>query len=260
MLLNRSPKPGHRAGRTEPGIAFARDSRRAIFHDRPNRFVAVIRVDGGLARAHVADPGRLTELLLPGAELIVDPAPRPRKTDFTVRAVRSGDTWVGIDSRVPNRLTGLALESRYFGFLPEYRGFRPEVTYPGGRVDFMLETDRGPLFLEVKGCTLVVAGVGAFPDAPTARGRRHLRHLIERARTGLPAALLFVAGRDDLQAVRANHETDPEFADLFDEAASTGVLLAGYSCRASESGIRLARPLPVIAGPPDPRRAGGAQR
>ena len=212
---------------SNPRVSFAADRRRAVFHDRPNRFVATIRVAGRQARAHVADPGR---------------------TEFTVRAVRTGDTWVGIDSRVPNRLTGLALARHYFDFLPDYQSFRAEVTYPGGRVDFTLTTVPGPLFLEVKGCTLVIDGRGRFPDAPTERGRRHLRHLIDRAATGLPSALLFVAGRDDLEAVGANHETDPEFAALLDEAAATGVLLAAYSCRVDESGIRLARPLPVIAG------------
>jgi sugar fermentation stimulation protein A len=203
-------------------------------------------VAGRLVRAHVADPGRLCELLVPGAELIVDPATRPRRTEFTVRAVRTGATWVGIDSRVPNRLTGLGLARRYFDFLPDYQSFRPEVTYPGGRVDFCLDTDAGPLFLEVKGCTLVIDGRGRFPDAPTERGRRHLRHLIDRAATGLPSALLLVAGRNDLEAVAANHETDPEFAALLNEAAATGVLLAAHSCQVDESGIRLARCLPVI--------------
>jgi sugar fermentation stimulation protein A len=233
---------------SSPRVSFAANRRRAVFCDRPNRFVARVRVAGRLARAHVADPGRLRELLVPGAELIVDPATPPRRTEFTVRAVRAGDTWVGIDSRVPNRLTGLALARRYFHFLPDYQSFRPEVVYDGGRVDFALATAAGPLFLEVKGCTLVIDGRGHFPDAPTERGRRHLRHLIERAATGLPSALLFVAGRDDLAAVGANRDTDLEFAALLDEAADTGVLLAAHSCLVDESGIQLARRLPVLTG------------
>lgn len=198
----------------------------------------------------MADPGRLEELLVPGAALIVEPAALPRKTDFTVRAVKYGSVWVGIDSRVPNALTRLALESHFFHFLPPYRSFRPEVNYPGGRVDFALETAAGQLFLEVKGCTLVEDGHGLFPDAPTTRGQRHLRHLIQRAAAGLPAALLFVAGRHDLQSVGPNDRTDPEFARLLREASAKGVILAAYSSRIDETGVSLAHPLSVRLSPP----------
>lgn len=228
-----------------PAIPYPAGIRLAGFIERPNRFVAIISVDGRRARAHVADPGRLLELLMPGVELLVEPALVPRSTEFTVRAVRHNSIWVGIDSRVPNALTRLALEQRFFQFLPPYESFRPEVSYPGGRVDFVLETDRGQLYLEVKGCSLVEAGHGLFPDAPTTRGRRHLQHLIDRALSGLPAALLFIAGRDDLDSVGPNRRTDPEFADLLRKAADVGVILAAYSCRIDETGVRLSRPLSV---------------
>ena len=251
-LLNRHP--GELPTGPPPASPFPAGIRRARFVARPNRFVAIILLDGRRARAHVADPGRLRELLIPGAELIVEPAPRPRKTEFTVRAVRHGSIWVGIDSRVPNALTRLALQRSFFPFLPPYQSFTPEVSYPSGRVDFVLDTATGPLVLEIKGCTLVEAGHGLFPDAPTARGRRHLQHLIQRAAAGLPAALLFIAGRDDLQSVGPNPRTDPEFAALLRQASGAGVILAAYSSRVDETGVRLAAPLTVRLSPPPPSK------
>lgn len=247
-LLNR--RSDQKSPDAPPAILYPVGIRRAEFIERPNRFVAIISVDGRQARAHVADPGRLIELLIPGVELLVEPALVPRRTDFTVRAVRHNSMWVGIDSRVPNAITRLALERHFFQFLPPYESFRPEVSYPGGRVDFVLDTPAGQLYLEIKGCSLVEAGHGLFPDAPTARGRRHLQHLIQRAASGLPAALLFIAARDDLKSVGPNRRTDPEFADLLHQASEAGAILAAYSCRIDESGVRLARPLSVSLSPP----------
>ncbi len=33
--------------------------------------------------------------------------------------------------------------------------------------------------MEVKGCTLEIDGVGYFPDAPTERGVKHIRELVQ---------------------------------------------------------------------------------
>ncbi|NIM52319.1 MAG: hypothetical protein GTN62_13575 [Gemmatimonadales bacterium] len=37
--------------------------------DRPNRFLVRCRLDGGSVAAHLPDPGRLSELLVPGRRL-----------------------------------------------------------------------------------------------------------------------------------------------------------------------------------------------
>ena len=42
---------------------------KGIFVDRPNRFVAHVKVDGRTETVHVKNTGRCRELLLPGAEV-----------------------------------------------------------------------------------------------------------------------------------------------------------------------------------------------
>ena len=42
---------------------------RAVFLDRPNRFLAHVRLDGQIEPVHVKNTGRCAELLIPGAEV-----------------------------------------------------------------------------------------------------------------------------------------------------------------------------------------------
>ena len=62
--------------------------------------------------------------------------------------------------------------------LAGYPTVRREVSFGRSRLDFLLEApDRRPCLVEVKSVTLVLDGLGCFPDAVTLRGRRHLVEL-----------------------------------------------------------------------------------
>lgn len=45
-----------------------------VYIDRPNRFTMVVDVDGEKKLAHLRDPGRLKELLIPGREVLLKKA------------------------------------------------------------------------------------------------------------------------------------------------------------------------------------------
>ena len=83
----------------------------ATYLRRPNRFVVEAKLGSGeIVPTHLADPGRLRELLVGGAELRLRPVPedKPRKTRFTVALVRSQDPpqrWVSghISAEPPGR-------------------------------------------------------------------------------------------------------------------------------------------------------------
>jgi hypothetical protein len=75
----------------------------ARFVRRQNRFLLQVRLEvtGRLADAHMADPGRLRELLLPGKRLWLRPAANPgRKTRWTAVLVESpsGEELVSLDT------------------------------------------------------------------------------------------------------------------------------------------------------------------
>jgi len=222
----------------------------ARFVARPNRFLAMVELDGAETEAHLPDPGRLKELLVPGARVWVRPVAGPgRKTSHTLTLVKSssGDL-VSVVTTYPNELVAEALQERSIAELVGWRIERREHRWGGSRFDFLLARGADRMLLEVKSVTLVEGERALFPDAITARGARHVRELGEAVEAGLAAAVLFVVQRQDARSVTAARAIDPAFADALREARSRGVRLLGYRCRVTTSEARLTDPVPVYVG------------
>ena len=220
----------------------------AVFLARPNRFLALAELDGRQVEAHVPDPGRLHELLVPGAAVRLRPAAaRGRRTAWDLVGVACPQGWVNIDSRLPNLLFHEAVRC---GRLEEFSNIAcvvPEYRYGGSVLDFLLEGGGPPCLVEVKGCTLAVDGLALFPDAPTARGARHLEELAKARREGLRACAVFVVKRPGARAFAANRDTDPVFASTLERAAEQGVEIIPYLAPWRGREIRLETRLPLRA-------------
>lgn len=219
----------------------------ARFVARPNRFAIVAERDGVELYCHIANPGRMRELLLPGVTLWLHSTPgEGRKTQHEVVLVAGPDGLVCLDSRLP---PGLFVEAYHRGLVPELGGgceMLREVRVGGSRLDLLAECDTGPWLVETKSCTLVEEGAGLFPDAPTLRGQRHLRELAEQSRAGWRCAVAFVVQRSDAETVGPNDRTDPEFGRALREAAASGVLLLALVCEVSFEAVEAMRRVPVV--------------
>lgn len=226
----------------------------ARFTERPNRFLLRCRIpaEPEIQDVHMADPGRLRELLLPGKRVWVRAASGAgRRTRWSAVLVESpdGSGLVSLNSSLPNRLVRSALESGALEEVHPWRLERAEWTHGRSRLDFLLTApDRPPLAMEVKSVTLVEEdGIARFPDAVTARGARHVRELAELARSGAyRAAILFVLQRDDGRAIEAARSIDAEFADALAEAREAGVRVLGRRCHVSLTHLSLGDPVPVL--------------
>jgi sugar fermentation stimulation protein A len=227
----------------------------ARFLERPNRFVVHGRLRNGRpAVAHMADPGRLLELLVPGRRLWLRPAAGSlRKTRWTAVLVESpdGSGLVSIDTTLPNRLVARALEANALEELKGWRLEKHEHTIGRSRFDFLLHRRRGGrgpqrMALEVKSVTLVEGRLGLFPDAVTARGARHVRELAALRRSGEWAAtVLFVLQRQDADAILPHPAIDLDFARAVVEARRAGVRFLGRRCLVDLDHLALGPSVPV---------------
>ncbi len=203
----------------------------ATFLKRPNRFLALVKMDNNIILSFVPNPGRMHELLKPRIKVLLRKVnKKSRKTSFDLVGVFHGGQIVSVDSRIPNRLVSLALKNEG---IPEFKGYtdiKPEYSFNHTRFDFFLTGNLKPCFLEVKSCTLVRDNRALFPDAVTKRGRRHVEHLIEAREEAYRSCILFIVQRNDASVFSPNDEVDPKFAAVLRRAAEKGVgVLAYYS-------------------------------
>ena len=78
-----------------------------IFQSRPNRFIAIVNVDGKEEVCHVKNTGRCKELLVPGVKVYLQESKNPeRKTKYDLISVYKGEMLVNIDSQAPNKVFG----------------------------------------------------------------------------------------------------------------------------------------------------------
>ncbi len=212
------------------------------FVDRPNRFIANVITERGMERCHVKNTGRCAELLVRGARVTLSVSGKEeRKTRCDLVAVQKGNRYINMDSQAPNRAAREAME-RIF---PGLTLLRPETVYGASRFDFYLEQGDKRSFVEVKGVTLEKNGAVLFPDAPTARGAKHVRELASCVQNGLGACLLFVVQMRDVEYLSPNWDTDPEFSSALRDARDAGVQIMAYDCLVTPDGMALRRPVEI---------------
>lgn len=215
------------------------------FLARPNRFIARVETAEGIQTVHVKNTGRCRELLVPGATVYLEQAVNPaRKTPYDLIAVEKGDRLINMDAQAPNKVFAeWAASGR---FLPGITAIRREYVYGDSRLDFCLETEKGPHLVEVKGVTLEENRHARFPDAPTERGVKHIFELQKAVENGLDATLFFVVQIKNVDSVSPNDDTHPAFGAALRKAVSHGVNVCAYDCDVTPDSLFIRRPVPVI--------------
>jgi len=203
-----------------------KEIKKAILVDRPNRFLGRVRLDGEVTEVFIPNPGRMLELMIPGNEVFLrEKIATHRKTDYDMIGLEYNGVLVSIDSNLPNRFIKRLLISKQLPYFKDYDDVISEPRVFESRFDFKLTGVEGSIYIEVKSCTLVEDGRAIFPDAPTTRGTRHLRNLVDALKTKLAAraAVIFVIQRHDVKVFSPNDMTDPQFGDALRFAQANGV-------------------------------------
>lgn len=212
-----------------------------------NRFLAEVKIDGEKAFAHIPNSGRLTELMIPGAKILLEKADnRERKTPYTLKSILHNQRWVCVDSQTPNDFVfHMAKEHNRYIF-KGYKHITREYTLGSHRFDLFLKGEaRRPLIVEIKSVTLVENNTAKFPDAPTKRGRSHIESLILHKEEGYDCAIIFVVQRSDAKRFEPNEKTDPEFAKLLRLAIERGITAKALRLRVGRESLALLGEIPI---------------
>lgn len=223
----------------------------AKFVDRPNRFLTRFEIDGEIRTAHLPDPGRLKELLLPGVELLVQHNPGPkRKTDYTTHMVKHKGLWVCINTMLPNQFVEFLVKKKALPFLQKWAFVRREVKLDHSRFDFLLNDGRRELYLEVKSVTYAENGIAQFPDAVSERAARHARHLAQISKEGVATTILFVIQRDDATLFTPMWDRDPDVGQALNEAFDAGVAIHAIKTHVTPKRFTYSGEVPIDLTPP----------
>ena len=232
-----------------------------VFLRREKRFLVHARLDDGReVIAHTNNTGRMTGCLTTGAQIWLSPADQPhRKLKWTLELAETvedegagipGGVLVGLNTARANKLVAEALMAGRLPQLAGYRDLRPEVPVGPGksRLDFLLtgHPQQPDCWVEVKNVTLVDRRHAQFPDAPSERGRKHLRELTALLGQGRRAALVFCIPRHDAISVGPADAVDPEYGRLLREGIAQGLEVVGARCRVETSAIRVQELVPLV--------------
>ena len=217
---------------------------KATFISRENRFVVTVLLNGEQIKVHVKNTGRCRELLVLGACVYLVKSDNPgRKYLYDLVAVEKGDRLINMDSQAPNVIFGEFLANG--GLLQGITQIKPEFQFGNSRFDFYFSRGEERHLVEVKGVTLERDGVCRFPDAPTQRGTKHLRELIEATKHGYHSWVCFVIQMENAAVLCPNDDTDPSFGQALRDAADAGVHILAFSCRVIPGEVTVLREVPL---------------
>lgn len=215
------------------------------FISRPNRFIAVVEIDGNEEICHVKNTGRCKELLVYGAEVYLEKSDNnKRKTQYDLVVVKKGNTLINIDSQAPNQV--------FYEWAKEYFGktaiICPETKYKNSRFDCYIETKDSKIFAEVKGVTLEKNGIARFPDAPTERGIKHIEELCEAVLEGYTSYIFFIVQMKGIKHFEPNTQTHPQFEKALEKAYKCGVKIMCLDCVVTKNSLTVDNFVDVYLG------------
>lgn len=219
----------------------------ATFISRPNRFIVIVKINNNIFKSHLADPGRLKELLIPNANLLVKKVKNRlgRKTKFSTIMVLHDGNYISLVSTLPNKFVKQAIVKKELPILKDYKIISTEYTIGNHRLDFLLENpENEDFFLEVKSVTLSEEGTAKFPDAITLRGLKHVKLLTDMVKNGKNAGILFVCQRSDVNFFKPMWERDPKFSQALLNGFNAGLKVWCISTELSKKNMTFKKIIP----------------
>lgn len=221
-----------------------------ILIKRYKRFLADIRLDDGtIITAHCPNSGSMKTCSESGMRVWISESANPkRKLPYTWEMIEMPGSMVGVNAILPNKLVKEAIT---FGLIQELSGYSeiiPEITTSEKtRLDLCLRSHEcKPCYIEIKNCTYVEEGRACFPDAVTARGKKHVEELERLAKEGFRSIIFFVIQRMDAERFSPADHIDPAYGDSLRKAVANGVEIIAYDTLIDLKGINIRKTIPVM--------------
>ena len=193
--------------------------------ERVNRFVVKVRSEGELLRAYINNTGRLHNYLAKGRHGFCMRHQKPKKTDCRLFAIADKESAAVLDTWLQMKVFERALEKGVIPWARNCHMTKRNVSLGKSLIDYLLECEEGRTFLEVKSAVLRENEHAAYPDCPSARGRKHIAELTDHVKRGGQGALLFIAALPKVKGFRPHKSSDLEMFRLLREAADSGVVM-----------------------------------
>jgi len=227
--------------------------KKATLIKRYKRFLAdIILEDGSETTLHVANTGAMSGCATQNDNVWYSTSDNPkRKYPFSWELTQTQqDHFICVNTLRANQLAEQAILN---GTITELQGFdelKREVKYgeENSRIDILLNSSldknssqkqRTKTYIEVKSVTLLEGQQGYFPDSVTTRGQKHLRELINIAKNGDRAVLLFAVLHTGINSVKAAKHIDAKYAELIQQALESGVEVLVYKAEITPENIIL---------------------
>ena len=216
---------------------------------RYKRFFTDVKLDKEIVTAHCPNTGSMKGLLDEGNEvyLLSNNDPK-RKLKYGLEIIKSRKNLVGINTHMANRIVEHGLKNNLINELKNNDSIKPEVFFnKETRFDFLLEKKRQKTFVEVKNVTLFRnKDTAEFPDAPTARGIKHLLTLIDAIKKSYKTYLIFLVQIQNMKYFKIAKDIDKEYYKNYLIAKKAGVNFLAYRCDISSKKIFIDKKLKII--------------
>ena len=216
---------------------------------RYKRFFADIKVNKEIITAHCPNTGSMMGLLDENNDVWISKNDDPkRKLKYTLEIIKVKKNLVGVNTHLANKIVFEGLKNNSFKEFKNLKSIQPEVFYnKETRFDFLINKNNRKIFIEVKNVTLFRKNQKSeFPDAPTSRGTKHIKTLIDASKKGFKTYVLFLVQIENIKYFKIAKDIDKDYYNNYLIAKKTGVQFLAYKCKIDPKQIKIDKKIKII--------------
>ena len=212
---------------------------------RYKRFFVDIKVNNQIITAHCPNTGSMLGLLGEGNEVWVTKNNDPnRKLKYTLEIIKVNKKLIGINTHRANKIVEHGIKNKLFKEFKSIKIIKPEFKFSNDtRFDFLCDKN----IIEVKNVTLFRNNKDSeFPDAPTSRGTKHLKKLIDASKKGFKSYVLFLVQIENMKYFKIAKDIDKDYYENYLIAKKSGVQFLAYNCKIDPKQIKIDKKIKII--------------